>query len=479
MPRTERLVSMDYPFEPVCVLVAMLLLHLALGMAVRAESSQLVVRWHGDYYQHLWDPTFPGGTNPQFLESRWLRGGARFGAIEHDLLDGDGDGNADDSRVYFPFSLEEPLNPPTEPVKPNGVFYHGDLPSATFYGGLSAGFLNYHTDRVQQAFIENDGAGGDLSEVGYYPSPYLPGGAKYDPEFTQGVENLQHSDGRYSKNHVGPQEDFAINIYRPDLPHPLDPQDNPQDNQASFHAAFLWKKADFLEGGDQQQVTLTSDSSFSFESTRWWDNVDNARWIIQDANQQLYISQFSVPGQQDNHGHVNLFEDPLSSLWAAYAPEGHMLDFDQAADGLTWLDPTTEGLFNDIQAFGLYIENDTPSGELTKFSLDEIQFRAQVLSPFSPADFNTDGSVDGDDLAIWQSAFSTTGMADADNDGDSDGNDFVMWQRHHATTGNAIASTLPEPSTGLLFSTTVLLLAARHRTFHFPSHATMPTSQEN
>lgn len=338
-----------------------------------------IVRWHGDYYQHLWVTGLPGGSPPEIRENRWLRGGPVVGEQNSaQNLDLDNDGQFDDSRVFFDFSLTDPLNPLDTTSKPDGLIYNTDMRSAKFYGGLSADFLNYQTDRIQQAFIENDGAGGELNDVGY-PSPYLT------PEF-QGlsdyIELVRHPDGRPKKNHVGPHEDFAINLYRPDLPHPIDSQDNPADNQVTFHAAFIWKKEDFLAGGDSAIVSLDAESSFSFQSTRWWDNVDEARWILQSDNGQLYISQYTVAGSLDLWGATNTFNDPLSSNWAVYNPAVDNLDFNHNA--ANWIDPVANNLFDDIQAVGVYIANDTPSGDLTKFSLDEIQFNA-VLTPASAA----------------------------------------------------------------------------------------------
>ena len=338
-----------------------------------SDDNVQVVRWHGDYYQHLWQVGIPGGAPQEIRENRWLRGGPIVGEQNSQQdLDLDNDGQFDDSRVHFDFSLTDPLNPLNTTPKPNGITYHTELPSATFYGGLSADFYNYETDRVQQAFIENDGAGGELDYVAY-PSPYLT------PEF-QGlsdfIESVRHPDGRPKKNHVGPHEDFAINLYRPDLPHPIDEQDNPADNLVAFHAAFIWKKEDFLSGGDTGVVSLDAESSISFQSTRWWDSVDEARFILQSDNGQLYISQFSVAGAQDNWGTTNELVDPLSTNWAVYNPAVDHLDFDQSA--ATFIDPVANNLFNDIQAVGVYIEKDTPTGDLTKFSLDEIQFHAVV-----------------------------------------------------------------------------------------------------
>ena len=70
-----------------------------------------------------------------------------------------------------------------------------------------------------------------------------------------------------------------------------------------------------------------------------------------------------------------------------------------------------------------------------------------------PGDFNADGSVDGDDLAVWKEHFGTAtgaeaGQGDADGDGDVDGGDFLEWQRNVAAGGGAAeaVAAVPEPA---------------------------------
>jgi hypothetical protein len=74
---------------------------------------------------------------------------------------------------------------------------------------------------------------------------------------------------------------------------------------------------------------------------------------------------------------------------------------------------------------------------------------ALMLRVLSGADFNEDGSVDGDDLAAWQAGVGAPGSAthaagDADNDQDVDGADFLAWQRQ-VSSGSSIAA-VPEPA---------------------------------
>ncbi|MCA9261972.1 MAG: hypothetical protein KDA61_22295, partial [Planctomycetales bacterium] len=419
-----------------------------------------VVRYHGDYYQRLWDHDYPSGTPKQLLENRNFRGGERTGALKVALgVDADGDGSLDDTHLHYEFSLAEPLNPPTvHATNPDGVVYHDELPSARFYGGLSGDFFNLQTHNFGQAFVENDGAGGNVMDVGY-PSPYDA------PQYV-GLRDYnaraQHRDGRYSKWHLGPHEDIAVRAFDPRFPYAIDETDDPSDNSATFHAAFVWKKEDFLGWGAEFPVRVDETSRFSFESTRWWNQIESVRWLIQDVDGKLYVSEYETPGMHDYYGFQNELSDPLSTRWATYEPEVDELDFDQHATDLAWIDPVAAGLFQDVQALGLYLETDSPRGEMIEFSLDEIQFDATVMMPSSPlaADFNRDLRVDGADLAAWvRSSFSDV-RGDADGDGRVDASDWMVWQRTFGATAPASRS-IPEPQSLCLLG--VALPLARRR----------------
>jgi hypothetical protein len=92
-----------------------------------------------------------------------------------------------------------------------------------------------------------------------------------------------------------------------------------------------------------------------------------------------------------------------------------------------------------------------------------------VTDTVTPGDFNADGYVDGEDLAVWRAGFGTSvGAAardgDADADGAVDGNDFLAWQRHVGTDPLAVggnAQSVPEPTAvGLCFCAGLALSAA-------------------
>lgn len=73
----------------------------------------------------------------------------------------------------------------------------------------------------------------------------------------------------------------------------------------------------------------------------------------------------------------------------------------------------------------------------------------RVASTALTADFDFDGDVDHDDLAIWSTAFGTTADGDTDGDGDSDGGDFLAWQRNFDGNVPPLTSpvaSVPEPT---------------------------------
>ncbi|MBX3434332.1 MAG: hypothetical protein KF847_13495 [Pirellulales bacterium] len=79
----------------------------------------------------------------------------------------------------------------------------------------------------------------------------------------------------------------------------------------------------------------------------------------------------------------------------------------------------------------------------------------RLIAPLA-ADFDEDGDVDGDDLALWRTGYSTAPGAtksdgDADNDGYVDGSDFLVWQRQYAGTQQLATSiAVPEPRSLLM-----------------------------
>ena len=83
-----------------------------------------------------------------------------------------------------------------------------------------------------------------------------------------------------------------------------------------------------------------------------------------------------------------------------------------------------------------------------------------------PGDFDSNGVVDGDDLAQWEGDFGQNGDSDADGDLDSDGADFLAWQRSFGSGALSLpfSQAVPEPPSIVLLSGLALvgILFRRH-----------------
>jgi hypothetical protein len=128
-----------------------------------------------------------------------------------------------------------------------------------------------------------------------------------------------------------------------------------------------------------------------------------------------------------------------------------------------------EGFFYDGLAVGCV--PDGAGGRRLHGVMDELYIFTRALSgseiatlamtaSASPADFDNDGDVDGNDLATWKTNFgtgATQAQGNADGDADVDGNDFLVWQRQRS--GGSVAA-VPEPSAILLAGAMALSLSA-------------------
>ncbi|MEN8174761.1 MAG: CRTAC1 family protein [Pseudomonadota bacterium] len=102
------------------------------------------------------------------------------------------------------------------------------------------------------------------------------------------------------------------------------------------------------------------------------------------------------------------------------------------------------GSFNDLRVeFGLGENDDNvdvlirfPNGHEQKVSNLRVDQFVTIFELF--ADFDTDGDVDNDDFAVWQSNFGASGVShqegDADADGDVDNGDLAIWQAEFGTS---------------------------------------------
>jgi mannan endo-1,4-beta-mannosidase len=119
---------------------------------------------------------------------------------------------------------------------------------------------------------------------------------------------------------------------------------------------------------------------------------------------------------------------------------------------------------------GTFVDAMTPAqlqaalGHEDIITLDELLVTPWKQSgTFLGADFNFDGLVNGDDLAIWQATYAANFTGDADLDGDTDGRDLLLWQQQYtgmASLGESMA--VPEPGgASLVWLGFALLLTGR------------------
>ena len=111
------------------------------------------------------------------------------------------------------------------------------------------------------------------------------------------------------------------------------------------------------------------------------------------------------------------------------------------------------------------------------YILDTVTLRILSLATVTGADFNGDGVVDGEDLAIWETNFGITDGAtalqgDADGDGDVDGDDYDEWLMQlgpvppGSGAGTDRIGLVPEPSGIVLLATSALFALALRRRKH-------------
>lgn len=123
-------------------------------------------------------------------------------------------------------------------------------------------------------------------------------------------------------------------------------------------------------------------------------------------------------------------------------------------------------------ALGVFDEFRIYSSALTNSEILYLSQNApETVAPSFTADFNSDGFVNGADLAFWKTGFGkATGAVradgDADSDGDVDGSDFLAWQKQFGSGSvTAAAAAVPEPAAAVLVAFGIVggLMARRGR----------------
>ncbi len=322
-----------------------LAIFLVVGVATPARAG-MVVRW--------WDVYLDGGKH---ISGRY-RGGSTS-AWGHDTfqLDIDGDGSDDDSLLSWDFSLDEPLTPHlvTDTSVPEWArIYHGDLPSAMFYGGIVARYLNTVATTLPQALVQNDG----------FTDPVT-----FDNRFPNGIARGP-GPGSDMTVFAGPVSTLPVSFA-------WKTQDgtDPTDDLGNMHSVFLWRRDGFLDVSSDQQVEFQQGDRMSVDITRKWDQIDEGRFVVGDGD-QLYISEFTIDGVSNGFG-VTVELDPTETHWAPYDPAGSDIDFDE-------ITATSNGLFaahefTDITSVGVYFERDDWTSERINLVFDNFIVDATIV----------------------------------------------------------------------------------------------------
>lgn len=252
-------------------------------------------------------------------------------------VDVDGDGQVKDDYVaYMPFSMTETLSMPNWPEGPR-------LPermNATMHGGRSWWVANALPKNRKKKFC---------AEIGINP------------------------------NHSPPFWDCRAED------HPL--QGNPDEGSpTSFlfnYITIVWKKADFLNGGDKHRVTFDETSRLASMCTRgYWYGYDEVRMVVLDRG-QWYISdmdQFDIPKDMKEYAGGRCFICyPTKATWATWKPEGYRNNFD--AKKATF----AKHEFKDVRAVGWHLAkvNSEPSNSHLKwygFEADAVVHRPEQPS---------------------------------------------------------------------------------------------------
>ncbi|RIK77171.1 MAG: hypothetical protein DCC67_12990 [Planctomycetota bacterium] len=148
----------------------------------------------------------------------------------------------------------------------------------------------------------------------------------------------------------------------------------------------------------------------------------------------------------------------LSGTLRVELTDGFLPGLGQSFDLLTAAELT--GRFDALEAPGL--------AEGLQWRIDQtsrvLTLSVATAASTAAADFNGDGSVDGADLADWQSVFGAQGAeasADANGDLQVDGVDFLAWQQQYFTPA-PLQAVVPEPC-GLVACGLALAACAAHR----------------
>jgi hypothetical protein len=172
-------------------------------------------------------------------------------------------------------------------------------------------------------------------------------------------------------------------------------------------------------------------------------------------------------------GHSGVLGELLSSVASAFEVDEafHRISPGGPPNFSTWLDGTANFYFSAGPSayIAIYRTISNPVVHISSATLVVTGERLEAAAE-PTADFDGDGTVDGDDLSWWQSTFGAKSLtvfpgADADGDSDADGHDFLAWQRQLGSGPpvTVASAPVPEPATFALLCCGALTTLRRRR----------------
>lgn len=350
--------------------------------AVHAESIKFV---------HWWDEYLPNKKEFRKVDYTYMK---KSQVLHHQDVNNDGIQN--DSLVCKPFDTVEMLNPlpqcnPTDPEKwKEWMRYRLDRPSARFYGGMVTRFPNVSHlteknskgedapifDRVDQASVQpTEGAARGFYDPAW---PHNIGRGGSGPNWGERWADMTY---------------FVVGDNGPKLSALEEGIVTTEGAGVSFSSVFIWKKADFVNGGAQAPlITFDATSRLSFDITRKYAAVEEGRFVVQDG-EQFWISEGRVTSQNQGGNKILLGEqgieiesskkggivklNPLNTRWANYTPTACEIALNRDAAQFE------THVFTDVQAVGVYLATYNffrPGTEETEIGFAFDNFQAYATS---------------------------------------------------------------------------------------------------
>lgn len=218
---------------------------------------------------------------------------------EYHDFDVDGDGSAANDTVgCHPFSMDDTITP-------DAPWYDTSIGNQKFYGGCTL----YQANCSETAGFSEDGMNDFEEGMGFQPR----------------------------RNWTFFNESY--DIFSP----------------FRMYMVALWKKADFMNGGDQYPVSFDENSRLAYLVMRYFMGVDSFRFVVQNGD-TFYISEKTFRGSGPvfgDSGGVAHTIYPAREKWAVYNPQApYKIDFDPSGAEFK------EIVFDDVQAFGWYLSKD-------------------------------------------------------------------------------------------------------------------------